>query len=178
MFRDYLPILRRHYTNAGLVTVVCGCRCGLVSGCGKSSHILRPAHVSGITCPSSGGTTQTQGWWLLCAVVDVGWSQDVGRQVGIAYYEITSRWHTVNENIKFPFILYLLVFLLICANSEMFLQHYNDRCLIVLVCTVALLPGRTEGLLLAQANKMTWTILNGQRIVKHLPLFVHQISKH
>jgi hypothetical protein len=30
-------------------------------------------------CPSSGGTTQTQGWWLLCAVVDVGRSQDVGR---------------------------------------------------------------------------------------------------
>jgi hypothetical protein len=37
-------------------------------------------HISGITCPSSGGTTQTQGWWLLCAVVDVGWSQDVGRR--------------------------------------------------------------------------------------------------
>jgi hypothetical protein len=39
-------------------------------------------HVSGITCPSSGGTTQTQGWWLLCSVVDVGWSQDVGRRHG------------------------------------------------------------------------------------------------
>jgi ribonuclease HI len=35
--------------------------------------------VSGITCPSSGGTTRTQNWWLLCAVVDVGWSQNMGR---------------------------------------------------------------------------------------------------
>jgi hypothetical protein len=34
-FGHYLPILRRHYTNAGLVTVVCSCRCGLVSGCGN-----------------------------------------------------------------------------------------------------------------------------------------------
>jgi hypothetical protein len=35
-FGHYLPILKRRYTNAGLVTVVCGCRCGLVSGCGKT----------------------------------------------------------------------------------------------------------------------------------------------
>jgi hypothetical protein len=27
-------------------------------------------HVSGITCPSSGCTTQTQNWWLLCAAID------------------------------------------------------------------------------------------------------------
>jgi hypothetical protein len=33
--------------------------------------------VLGITCPPSGGTTRTQNWWLLCAVVDVGWSQDI-----------------------------------------------------------------------------------------------------
>jgi hypothetical protein len=31
-------------------------------------------HVSGIACPSSGGIKRTQNWWLLCAVVDVGWS--------------------------------------------------------------------------------------------------------
>jgi hypothetical protein len=37
-----LPILRRHYTNAGLVTVVCGCRCGLVSGCGKTAVFPHP----------------------------------------------------------------------------------------------------------------------------------------
>jgi hypothetical protein len=36
-------------------------------------------HVSSITCPSSGGTTRMQLWWLLCAVVNVGWSQDLGR---------------------------------------------------------------------------------------------------
>jgi hypothetical protein len=36
-------------------------------------------HVSGITWPSSGGTTRTQNRWLLCTVVDVGWSQNVGR---------------------------------------------------------------------------------------------------
>jgi hypothetical protein len=35
-------------------------------------------HVSGITCPSSGGNARTQNWWM-CAVVDVGWTQDVGR---------------------------------------------------------------------------------------------------
>jgi hypothetical protein len=35
-------------------------------------------HVSCTTCPSSGGTSRTQNWWLLCAVVDVGWSQDMG----------------------------------------------------------------------------------------------------
>jgi hypothetical protein len=28
---------------------------------------------------SSGGTTWMQIWWILCAVVDVYWSQDVGR---------------------------------------------------------------------------------------------------
>jgi hypothetical protein len=38
-FGHCLPILRRHYTNAGLVTVVCGCRCGLVSGCGKTVNL-------------------------------------------------------------------------------------------------------------------------------------------
>jgi hypothetical protein len=36
-------------------------------------------HVSGITCPSSVSIARTQIWWLLCAVVDVGWSRDVGR---------------------------------------------------------------------------------------------------
>jgi hypothetical protein len=30
-FGQFLPIFRRHYTNAGLVIIVCGCRCGLVS---------------------------------------------------------------------------------------------------------------------------------------------------
>jgi hypothetical protein len=39
-----LPIFRRHYTNAGLVTVVCDCRCGLVSGCGKT-HKPIPTHI-------------------------------------------------------------------------------------------------------------------------------------
>jgi hypothetical protein len=33
-------------------------------------------HVLGISCLSSGGTTGTQNWWLLCAVVDVGWSPE------------------------------------------------------------------------------------------------------
>jgi hypothetical protein len=36
-------------------------------------------HVFGITCPSSGGTIRTQNWWLFCAVVDMGWYQDVER---------------------------------------------------------------------------------------------------
>jgi hypothetical protein len=31
-----------------------------------------------LLAPSSGGTTRTQNWWLLCAVVDVGWSQYMG----------------------------------------------------------------------------------------------------
>jgi hypothetical protein len=31
-FGHYLPILRRHYTDAELVTILCSCRCGLVSG--------------------------------------------------------------------------------------------------------------------------------------------------
>jgi hypothetical protein len=44
-FGHYLPILRRHCTNAELVTIVCSCRCGLVWGYGKSSHILRPTHA-------------------------------------------------------------------------------------------------------------------------------------
>jgi hypothetical protein len=35
-FGHYLPILRRQYTNAELVTIVCSCRCGLVSGYGKT----------------------------------------------------------------------------------------------------------------------------------------------
>jgi hypothetical protein len=37
-----MPIFRRHYTNADLVAIVCGCRCGLVLDCGKSSYILSP----------------------------------------------------------------------------------------------------------------------------------------
>jgi hypothetical protein len=36
-FGHYLPIFRRHYMNAGLVTIVCSCKCGLISGCGKWS---------------------------------------------------------------------------------------------------------------------------------------------
>jgi hypothetical protein len=31
-FGHYLPFLRRHYTDAELVAIVCSCRCGLVSG--------------------------------------------------------------------------------------------------------------------------------------------------
>jgi hypothetical protein len=34
-FGHYLPIIRRHYMNAALVTVVCSCRCGLVSDSGR-----------------------------------------------------------------------------------------------------------------------------------------------
>jgi hypothetical protein len=41
--------------------------------CSKSRH------VSGITFQSSGDTTRMQLWWLLCAVVDVGWSEDLER---------------------------------------------------------------------------------------------------
>jgi hypothetical protein len=48
----YLPILRRHYTNAGLVTVVCGCRCGLVSGCGKTTVFPHPEKWK-VKCVSS-----------------------------------------------------------------------------------------------------------------------------
>jgi hypothetical protein len=29
-FGHYLPILRKHYTDAELVTIGCSCRCGLV----------------------------------------------------------------------------------------------------------------------------------------------------
>jgi hypothetical protein len=42
-FRHYLPIFRRHYTNADLLTIVLGCRCGLVSGCGKTVREGRDA---------------------------------------------------------------------------------------------------------------------------------------
>jgi hypothetical protein len=35
-----------HYTNAELVTIVCSCRCGLVSGCGKTALILSSCSAS------------------------------------------------------------------------------------------------------------------------------------
>jgi hypothetical protein len=38
-FGHYLPIFRRHYTYAGLVTIVCSCRCGLVLGCGNTGCV-------------------------------------------------------------------------------------------------------------------------------------------
>jgi hypothetical protein len=37
-FWHYLPILRRYYTDAELVAIVCSCRCGLVSGYGNTAH--------------------------------------------------------------------------------------------------------------------------------------------
>jgi hypothetical protein len=49
-FVHYLPILRRHYTNAGLVTVVWGCRCGLVSGCGKTTGSVNLNKVKSEVC--------------------------------------------------------------------------------------------------------------------------------
>jgi hypothetical protein len=58
-FGHYLPIFRRHYMNAGLVTIVCSCRCGLVSGCGSlpkiaTHHVTRhntPIHNIFSTAP-------------------------------------------------------------------------------------------------------------------------------
>jgi hypothetical protein len=41
-FGHYLSIIRRHYTNATLVTIVCSCRCGLVSGFGKTDVAVFP----------------------------------------------------------------------------------------------------------------------------------------
>jgi hypothetical protein len=55
-------------------------------------------HVSGITCPSSGGITRTQIWWLLCADVDVGWSEDVGRRSQLC--SVTGRIYRRVENFR------------------------------------------------------------------------------
>jgi len=68
---------------------------------------------------------------------------------------ITIHWLAVCEHIS----VYLLLISIICTGSEIFLRHYNDRWLIILVCTVALLQGRMEVLLSGQANKMTWATL-------------------
>jgi hypothetical protein len=43
-FVNHLPIFRRHYTNAVLVSIVCGCRCGLFSGWVEALLISRTAH--------------------------------------------------------------------------------------------------------------------------------------
>jgi hypothetical protein len=39
--------------NADLVTIVCCCRCGLVSGRGTTSHIPRPTHMYKVTKSAS-----------------------------------------------------------------------------------------------------------------------------
>jgi hypothetical protein len=39
-FAHYLPIFRRHYTNDGLVSTVCGCRCGLISWTGCTYYVI------------------------------------------------------------------------------------------------------------------------------------------
>jgi hypothetical protein len=44
-FGHHLPILRRYYTNAVLVSVVCSCRCGLFSGGGETLLIPRTTHI-------------------------------------------------------------------------------------------------------------------------------------
>jgi hypothetical protein len=44
-FGHYLPIFRRHYTDAALVTIVCGCRCGLVSGLTVFPHPETNPHL-------------------------------------------------------------------------------------------------------------------------------------
>jgi hypothetical protein len=55
-FGHYLPILRRHYTDAELVTIVCSCRCGLVSGCGKTHpHLQLHTTVTNRVVPPEDG---------------------------------------------------------------------------------------------------------------------------
>jgi hypothetical protein len=68
-FGHYLPILRRHYTDAELVVIVCSCRCGLVSGCGKTADllILRSYYKDA----------------ELVAIEDVGWSYHILRPTHI-----------------------------------------------------------------------------------------------
>jgi hypothetical protein len=77
-FGYYLPIFRRHYTNADLVTIVCSCRCGLVSGCGKTSA----RNISRL-------------WTLIKCKCK--WNV---YQVGCVYYVITSLWCTVNKTLN------------------------------------------------------------------------------
>jgi hypothetical protein len=50
-FGHWLPILRRYYTNTGLVTIVCSCRCVLVSGYGKPKYHVVARH-GWMTCYS------------------------------------------------------------------------------------------------------------------------------
>jgi hypothetical protein len=45
-FGHYFPILSRHYTDAELVAIGCSCRCGLVSGYGKTGWASNARNMS------------------------------------------------------------------------------------------------------------------------------------
>jgi hypothetical protein len=65
-------------------------------------------HVSGITCPSSGGTTRTLNGWLLFAVVDVFWCQDMGRlpppgfKITSNKFNFKQSRHKIRKTIRLP----------------------------------------------------------------------------
>jgi hypothetical protein len=48
-FGHYLLFFRSHYMDAELVAIVCSCGCRLVSGYGKTSHILRLTYIYNCT---------------------------------------------------------------------------------------------------------------------------------
>jgi hypothetical protein len=80
----------------------------LVSGCGKSSHILRPTHIYNCTQYSPILRSCSASWrwvsnprnmsrhWIS---IKCKWSWSV-HQVGCVYYVITSLWCTVNKTLK------------------------------------------------------------------------------
>jgi hypothetical protein len=61
--------------NADLVAVVCGCRCGLDLGCGKSSHI--PKHVETLNLSKVIVKVKCVSSWLclLCNYITMMYSQ-------------------------------------------------------------------------------------------------------
>jgi hypothetical protein len=104
-FRHYLPIFRRHYMNAYLVTVVCGCSCGLVSECSRDQPTTTTVHNSHQICvrvvpPEDRRVTpETCRDWNL---IKCKWKWSV-YQVGCVYYVIP-----LNFYIRRSILLYLL----------------------------------------------------------------------
>jgi hypothetical protein len=106
MFRHYLPILRRHYTNANLVTIVCGWSRDV--GRYQCSHIPRPNHIYNRTQWSPNLRSCSASWrWAsnsrnmlrLWSLIKCKWRWSVYRQVGCVYYVITSIWCTFNKTL-------------------------------------------------------------------------------
>jgi hypothetical protein len=96
-------------------------------------------HVSSITCPSSRGITRTLNWWLLCAVVDVGWSQGVWK-----FYQFKSNMPVKNVSLlNSAFVMAILnltsrvhIAIVVTKPHRQLKHSSHSSCFSIIICTV------------------------------------------